>query len=69
MTDGEDRVGVEVTPAEAQRVLAQKRSERIQRVEEGIQHLLTKHNCALDIQFTFSTITQPRGRIVVIPRD
>ena len=70
MSEKEQEEGVmEVTPEEAQKVLAKKRADRIKYVEEGIQHLLAEQNCALDVQMTFSMIDQPRGRIVVIPRD
>ncbi len=69
MSEAEEPGVVEVTPEEAQRVLTQKRAERIKRVEDGIQHLLTQTNCVIDVQMTFSMMNEPRGRIVVIPRD
>jgi hypothetical protein len=69
MSEESTEGGVEVTPAEAQRTLAQDRAARIKRVEDGLQHLLTQNNCALDVQMTFSMMNQPRGRVVVIPRD
>jgi len=61
--------GVEITPEDAQRVLHEKRSERIAMVEKGIQDLCTAHRCVLDIQMTFSMFSKPEGRIVVMPRD
>lgn len=69
MSEVEEPGVVEVTPEEAQKVLQAKRAERIKRVEDGLQHLLTQNNCALDVQMTFSMMSQPRGRVVVIPRD
>jgi len=61
--------GVEITPEEAQRVLQEKRNERIQLVEKGIQDLCNAHRCVLDVQITLSMFSKPEGRIVVLPRD
>ncbi len=60
---------VQITPEDAQRVIQQKRRERVAAVEKGIQDLCNAHNCMIDIRFTFSLYSQPEGRIVVIPRD
>jgi hypothetical protein len=69
MSDDPEQNGLEVTPAEAQRVLATGRAERIKRVEDGLQHLLQVNNCTLDVQMTFSMLDQPRARVVIVPRD
>jgi hypothetical protein len=61
--------GLDVTPEDAQRIVEQDREDRIKAVERGISDLCTHHRCALDIQFTFSTLRQPVGRVVVVPRD
>lgn len=69
MTEEPAEGGVEVTPQDAQRLIAQDRAARIKRVEDGLQHLLAQNNCALDVQMSFSMMNQPRGRVVIIPRD
>lgn len=61
--------GVQITPEDAQRVLQEKRNERVQMVEKGIQDLCNAHRCVLDIQMTFSMYGKPEGRLVVMPRD
>ena len=61
--------GVTITPEDAQRVLQERRAERVQLVEKGIQDLCTAHGCVLDIQITLSMFSKPEGRIVVLPRD
>jgi len=65
----EEQGEVVLTPEEAQKVLQKSRSDRIQAVEKGIQDLCNAHRCTLDIQITFSMYGQPKGRIVVLPRD
>ena len=60
---------VEITPEDAQKVLQEKRAERVSKVEQGIQDLCAAHRCALDVEFTLSMYRKPEGRIVVIPRD
>lgn len=61
--------GVQITPEDAQRVLQEKRNERIALVEKGIQDLCNAHGCVLDIRMTFSLFGKPEGRIVILPRD
>lgn len=60
---------VAITPEDAERVLQEKRTERVRAVEQGIQDLCNAHRCVIDIQMTFSMYGKPQGRIVVIPRD
>jgi hypothetical protein len=60
---------VEITPEDAQKVLQEKRVERVRAVEQGIQELCNTHRCVIDIQFTLSLYGKPEGRMVVLPRD
>jgi hypothetical protein len=60
---------VEITPEDAQKVLQDKRQERVRAVEQGIQDLCAHHRCVIDIQFTLSLYGKPEGRLVVMPRD
>ena len=61
--------GVQITPEEAQKVIQDKRRERVAAVEKGIQDLCAAHNCVIDVQITLSIYSKPTGQVVVIPRD
>jgi len=54
------------TPQEAAELLEQDRQERIMAVEEGIQELLRKHNCSMEIVMSISTRRGVLGGEVII---
>lgn len=43
-----------MTAGQAKKLLEEERADRVAAVEAGIQELLQEHNCAMDIQMTFS---------------
>jgi hypothetical protein len=58
----------EMTPKQAKKLLEKQSAMKIAAVEAGIQTLLQKHNCAMDIQMTFSANRGVLGgRVVIVP--
>lgn len=59
----------ELTKRQAQKLLERERQARVKAVEVGLQQLLAKHNCMMDIQLTLSGRRGVLGgQVAFVPR-
>jgi len=68
-TNDKNKKAEELTKKQAQKLLEKERLARVRAIEAGLQQLLMKYNCGMDIQVTLSANRgMLGGQVVFIPR-
>lgn len=68
-TNDKNKKAEELTKKQAQKLLEKERLARVRAIEAGLQQLLMKYNCVMDIQVTLSANRgMLGGQVVFIPR-